>query len=88
MEGRTWQQTRVALWQEPEPGSTLWKQRADRRQASYKASRLVLQDVSTSSPNSATGWGLRLRMCNSIGKYFEFNPLQGVTSKIYDVKLY
>lgn len=69
-------------------GSTLLKQRVDRRQASYKASRLALPDVSTSSRNSATSWGLRLRMCNSIGKHFKFNPLQGVTSKIYDVKLY
>lgn len=88
MEGRTWQQTRAACWQEPEARSTLLKQRVDRRQASYKASRLVLQDVSTSSPNSATSWGLRLRMCNSIRKHFKFNPLQGVTSKIYYVKLY
>ena len=37
MEGRTWQQTRAACWQEPEAGSTLWKQRVDRRQASYRS---------------------------------------------------
>lgn len=88
MEGRTRQQARAACWQEPVARSTLLKQRVDRRQASYKASRLALQDVATSSQNSATSWGLRLRMCNSIGKHFKFNPLQGVTSKIYDIKLY
>lgn len=44
MEGRTWQQTGATCWQEPVPGSTLLKQRVDRRKTSYKdgkASRLI-----------------------------------------------
>lgn len=45
---RTWPQARTAWWQNRRLVSTLMKQTVHRSQASYKASRLALQEVSTS----------------------------------------